>query len=218
MRVMLVDDHALVRNGISSLLVANNVDVVGEAGDGLEALRKARQLKPDIILMDITMPRCNGLEATRLIKAEMPDIKIVILTVSDDDDDLFEAIKNGAEGYLLKDIKGEEFISLLFGVTRGEAAISPKMAAKMLQEFSRRPDTIKTQEARNQSLTDREAEVLRLVTDGKGNKEIAAELFITESTVKYHLRNILDKLHMENRSQVIAYAALRGFGTREKTE
>jgi DNA-binding NarL/FixJ family response regulator len=198
--------------------VANNVDVVGEAGDGLEALRKARQLKPDIILMDIKMPRCNGLEATRLIKAEMPDIKIVILTVSDDDDDLFEAIKNGAEGYLLKDIKGEEFLSLLFGVTRGEAAISPKMAAKMLQEFSRRSDTLRTQEARHQSLTDREAEVLRLVADGKGNKEIAAELFITESTVKYHLRNILDKLHMENRSQVIAYAALRGFGTREKTE
>ncbi|MBI2906057.1 MAG: response regulator transcription factor [Chloroflexi bacterium] len=208
MRVLLVDDHALVRNGIASLLTASNIEVVGEAGDGLEALEKARQLKPDIILMDIRMPRSNGLEATRLITSEMPQAKVIILTVSDDDEDLFEAIKSGAVGYLLKNIRAEEFLSLLSGVARGEAAISPLLAAKIIQEF--RQVGTKDGRAAGSELTERETEVLKLVTNGEANKEIAAKLNVTENTVKYHLRNIMDKLHLRNRAQVVAYAVSKG--------
>ncbi len=209
MRVLLVDDHALVRDGIASLLTASGIEVVGEASDGLEALKKTRRLQPDIILMDIKMPRCNGLEATRLIKAEMPKVKIVILTVSDDEEDLFEAIKSGAEGYLLKNIKAEQFLALLSGVDKGEAAISPVVATKIMEEFARRikgvgPPTPETE------LTDREVEVLKLVASGALNKEIAATLNITENTVKYHLRNITEKLHLRNRAQVAAYAVSKG--------
>ncbi len=209
MRVMLVDDHALVRNGIGSLLISNNIDVVGEAGDGLEALEKVRQLKPDIILMDIRMPRCNGLEATRLIKAEMPDIKIVILTVSDDDKDLFEAIKNGADGYLLKDIKGEEFLSLLSGVTRGETAISSLMATRIIEEFARQSTEENKLASSDNELTERETDVLKLVSTGALNKEIALTLNVSENTVKYHLRNIMGKLHLRSRAGLASYAASR---------
>ena len=215
---MLVDDHTLVRNGISSLLVANNVDVVGEAGDGLEALESARRLKPDIIVMDIKMPRCNGLEATRLIKAEMPDIKIVILTVSDDDEDLFVAIKIGAEGYLLKDIKGEEFLSLLFGVTRGEAAISSPMATKIIEEFARQSTEKSKPSSSENELTAREMEVLKLVSTGALNKEMALTLNISENTVKYHLRNIMDKLHLRNRAGLASYAVNRGITDNSSNE
>lgn len=206
MKVLLVDDHVLVRNGIASLLMANNIEVVGEAGDGFEAREKARALQPDIILMDIQMPRCNGLEATRLIKAEMPQIKIIILTVSDDDDDLFEAIKSGASGYLLKNIKAEEFFTLLAGVARGEVAIPPLLATRIIEEFARQA----IREASGSELTGRETEVLALVAQGDSNKEIATTLDITESTVKYHLRNIMEKLHLRNRAQVAAYAVSKG--------
>lgn len=214
-RVLIVDDHDLFRDGIASLLRARGYEVVGEASDGLEAVAQARELKADLVLMDIRMPNMSGLEATRLIKAEAPEAKVVILTVSDDEEDLFEAVKSGASGYLLKNLKADVFFELIAGVASGEAPISPRMAAKMMQEFTRKPEVPKNEEAQDQSLTARETEVLRLVADGKGNKEIAAELFISESTVKYHLRNILDKLHIENRSQVIAYAARRGLGSRE---
>ena len=217
-RVLIVDDHDLFRDGIASLLRARGYEVVGEASDGLEAVARARELKPELVLMDIRMPNMSGLEATRLIKAEFPDAKVVVLTVSDEEEDLFEAIKSGASGYLLKNLKADVFFGLIAGVASGDAPFSPKMATKMLKEFSRKPDTPKTKETQHQSLTDRETEVLRLVADGRGNKEIAAELFITESTVKYHLRNILDKLHLENRFQVIAYAARRGLGPRERGE
>ena len=210
MRVLLVDDHALVRNGIASLLTANNIEVVGEASDGLEALEKARELKPDIILMDIKMPRCNGLEATRLIKAEMPQIKIIILTVSDDDEDLFEAIKSGAEGYLQKDIRGEEFLALLSGVSRGEAAVLPLLATKIIEEFARQTARKAEPAPAESELTGRETEVLTLVASGAINKEIATTLNITENTVKYHLRNIMEKLHLRNRAQVAAYAVSKG--------
>jgi DNA-binding NarL/FixJ family response regulator len=210
MRVLLVDDHALVRNGIASLLRARNIDVVGEAGDGLEALEKTRQLKPDIILMDIKMPGCSGLEATRLIKAEMPRTKIVILTVSDDDEDLFEAIKSGADGYLLKNIRAEEFFTFLFGVVKGEAALSPFLATKIIEEFARQTTRGIEPPPSESKLTDRETDVLRLVTNGALNKEIASSLNITENTVKYHLRNIMEKLHLRNRAQVAAYAVSKG--------
>ncbi len=210
MRVLLVDDHALVRNGIASLLRTRNIDVIGEAGDGLEALEKARQLKPDIILMDIKMPSCSGLEATRLIKAEMPQTKIVILTVSDDDEDLFEAIKSGADGYLLKNIKAEEFFAFLSGVVKGEAAISPLLATKIIEEFAHQTTRGIEPLPSESEPTKRETDVLRLVATGALNKEIAHSLNITENTVKYHLRHIMEKLHLRNRAQVAAYAVSKG--------
>jgi len=208
-RILLADDHALVRSGIASLLVAHGIEVVGEAGDGLAALQEARKLKPDIILMDVHMPRCNGMESTSLIKTEMPDIKIIMLTISEEEENLFEAIKSGADGYLLKNMKADQFLDLLGGVTRGEAAISPVMAASMVAEFAKRA-TGQEGKARDQELTDREKEVLELVRMGDPNKDIASSLHITENTVKYHLRNIMDKLHLRNRAAVAAYAATKG--------
>ncbi len=211
-RVLIADDHELFRDGIASLLRARGYEVVGEAGDGLEAVKKARELTPDLILMDIRMPKCGGLEATRLVKAEMPDIKVVILTVSDSEEDLFEAIKSGALGYLLKNLKSEVFFDFISSVGEGDSPVSPKMATKMLAEFSRLTEG---KRGGRDSLTTREGDVLNLVASGQTNKEIAAALFVSESTVKYHLRNILDRLHLENRAQVIAYAARKGLDKNE---
>ncbi|MBI2865894.1 MAG: response regulator transcription factor [Chloroflexi bacterium] len=214
MRVLLVDDYALFRDGVASLLATRGYQVVGQASDGAEALVKARELKPDLVLMDIRMPRVGGLEATRLIKAVLPEVKVVMLTVSDDEADLFEAIKSGAQGYLLKDMKAEAFFDLLAAVERGEAGVSPRMAAYMLEEFTRLSSGRKAGESAT-GLSEREGEVLRLVAQGRTNKEVAAALYISENTVKYHLRNILDKLHLENRAQVVAYAARRGLANYE---
>ncbi|MBI4311527.1 MAG: response regulator transcription factor [Chloroflexi bacterium] len=208
-RVLIVDDHALFRDGIASLLLSHGYEVVGEASNGLEAVERAREVRPDLILMDIRMPDMGGLEATRLIKAEIPGVKVVMLTVSDDEEDLFEAIKSGAQGYLLKKLRSEVFFDLIAGVAQGEAPISPRMAAKMLEEFSKFGPG-RGEADSEQDLTDREEEVLQLVAQGRTNKEIASQLVVSESTVKYHLRNILDKLHLENRAQVMAYAAQRG--------
>ena len=208
-RVLIVDDHDLFRDGISSLLRARGYDVVGEAGDGQEAVERVDELAPDLGLMDIQMPNMGGLKATRLIKAQHPEVKVVVLTVSEDGGDLFEAIKSGAQGYLLKKLKAEVFFDLISGVMQGEAPISPRMASKMLEEFSREGGIGKSQSSQHE-LTERESETLRLIAQGKTNRQIASELFISESTVKYHLRNILDKLHLENRAQVMAYAARRG--------
>lgn len=213
MKVLLVDDHPLVREGIARLLTAKGMEVVGEAGDGIEALQKARVLHPDIILMDIRMPGVNGLEATRLIKTEMPETKIVMLTVSDRDQDLFEAIKSGAEGYLLKSLQGEQFVELLKGVERGEAPLSPGLAAKILDEFAQRTRHESQPEATaatNEVLTDREKEVLHLMVNGLSNREIAGSLTISENTVKFHLKNILTKLHARNRTEAVAYALRTG--------
>jgi DNA-binding NarL/FixJ family response regulator len=212
MRVLLVDDHNLVRNGIASLLKAHNIEVAGEASDGLEALEKTRQLKPDIILMDINMPRLNGLEATRLIKTEMPNVKIIMLTVSEEEENLFDSLKSGAEGYLLKDIKSDEFLKLLNGVTKDEAAISPFMAAKIIGEFKQQGTGLGKESSKGE-LSGREKEILELVSKGDINKEIALTLNITENTVKYHLRNIMDKLHLRNRASVAAYAARKGINS-----
>jgi DNA-binding NarL/FixJ family response regulator len=208
-KVLLADDHALFRAGIASLLQAAGHEVVGQAGDGIEALERTRELRPDLVLMDISMPRCGGLEATRLIKAEMPEAKIVIVTVSQDDADLFEAVKSGAEGYLLKDMSNEEFERTLKGIAEGEAPLSQGLAVKILEEFGRvsRGDGGKGD---RDALTDREQEVLRLVTDGKTNREIAEALFIAESTVNFHMKNILSKLHLRNRAEAVAYALRSG--------
>ncbi|MBI2916633.1 MAG: response regulator transcription factor [Chloroflexi bacterium] len=209
-KVLLVDDHALFRDGIASLLRAGGLEVAGQAGNGEEAIRKARDLKPDVILMDVKMPGVSGLEATRAIKTEMPEVKVVMLTVSDDEQDLFEAIKGGADGYILKDTPGDDFSELLTRLFEGEPVFSRGLAARMLSEFRRgRPGTGR-EETAEEELSDRELEVLQLAAGGATNKEIAARLFISESTANYHIRNILSKLHLRNRAEAAAYAARKG--------
>jgi DNA-binding NarL/FixJ family response regulator len=212
-RVLLVDDHVLFRKGLASLLSSwEQVEVVGEASDGHEALEQARQLKPDLILMDIQMPGCGGLEATQLIKHEMQDVKIVMLTVSDDDQSLFDAIKAGAQGYLLKNLEPEQLFEMLSGLDRNEAPITRAMANRILKEFATLSQREETPPSASKAsvLSSREKEVLQLVVKGATNKEIAVQLFITENTVKNHLRNILEKLHLENRVQAAAYAVREG--------
>lgn len=214
-RILVVDDHVLFRKGMGSIMSLNkDIEVVGEAGDGVEALEKARETMPDIILMDIDLPRCNGVEATRLIKQEMPYVRIVMLTVSDNEKDLFEAIKAGAQGYLLKDLEPDELFEMLKGTMKGEAAISRAMAAKILAEFGRQAVKEPTTHHRAGGLTAREREVLELVAIGSSNKEIAGALAIAENTVKNHLRNILDKLHLENRVQAAAFAMREGLANK----
>jgi len=213
--VLLVDDHALFREGLMALLSSQDgIEVVGEAADGLEAMEKARELVPDLILMDIKMPGLDGLEATRRIKEEMPHTRIVMLTVSEDDQDLFEAIKNGAEGYLLKTLKSRELFEMLRGVFQGEAPISRTMARKLLQEFAQQARRQEQPPTPKADLTRRETEVLQLLSDGVPDKEIAARLCISQRTVKNHVHNILEKLQLHNRVQAAAYA-LRGGLARE---
>lgn len=210
-RVLLADDHALFRKGIASLLAGERgFEVVGEAGDGREALERARDLMPDVILMDIFMPGVNGLEATRRIKEALPYVKIVMLTVSEEDQNLFEAIKSGAQGYLLKKIEPQELFAMLRGVVQGDAPISRAMAGKILGEFARQARRPAPTAPAGADLSAREREVLELVTQGKSNKEIAAALAIAENTVKNHLKNILEKLHLENRVQAATFALREG--------
>src|SRR5205085_1814359 len=166
MRVVIADDHPLFRDGLRSLLEARGIDVVGEARNGREAVEQARGFRPEVVLMDLAMPEVNGLAATRLISAELPDIKVVILTASDDDADLFEAIKSGAQGYLFKNLDSDEFFRLLDGVARGEPALTPGLARKLLGEFARPPAPVQPAVQGPQSLTDREREVLDLLVQG----------------------------------------------------
>lgn len=208
-RVLLVDDHALFRDGIASLLRAGGLQVVGQAGDGAEALRLARELRPDLVLMDVQMPEVSGLDATRAIKAEMPQVKVVMLTVSDDEHDLIEAIKSGADGYILKNTPGDDFSEMLSRVFQGEPAISRGLAAKLLREL-RGPQQPSPKGPVDEELTERELEVLQLAAGGATNRDIAARLFISESTVNFHMRNILSKLHLKNRTEAAAYAARKG--------
>jgi DNA-binding NarL/FixJ family response regulator len=211
LRILLVDDQILFRKGIATLLADKAAFVVvGEAGDGLEALERVRETEPDLVLMDIDMPRCNGLEAVKRIKAEKPEVQIVMLTVSEDGDDLFEAIESGAQGYLLKTLEPQQLYQLLEGVQRNEAAISGPMAGKLLQKFRQGESGERETETEVDALTSREMQVLEKVADGSTNKEIAVALYITENTVKIHLRNILDKLHVANRVQAAVYAVRRG--------
>lgn len=210
MKVIIADDHALFRDGIASLLKVSGMEVVGQASNGLEALELARELRPDIVLMDIKMPEHNGLEATRLIKAEMPDVTVVIVTVSDEEEDLFEAIKSGAQGYLLKNISGEEFGRMLQAIANGDAPLSSGLAAKVLGEFARLGQQPPSRESAEDELSERERQVLEKVAAGATNKEIAASLVISENTVNYHMKNILAKLHLRNRAQAVAYAVRTG--------
>jgi len=214
MKVLLVDDHLLFLEALQDLLAARGIEVAGTARDGLDALAQARALRPDVILMDIGMPRCDGLAATRVIKAELPDVKIVMLTVSAEDEDLFEAIKSGASGYLLKSLDAGQFFELLSDLERGEVALSNGMAARVLEEFARQagraePAT-EVGEEDTPGLTPRQREVLTLVARGLKYKEVGAALCLSESTIKYHMGEILERLHLRNRAQAIAYAARSG--------
>jgi DNA-binding NarL/FixJ family response regulator len=212
-RILLVDDHDLFREGLAGIISTQpDMQVVGEAADGLEAIVKAKELQPDLILMDIQMPGCDGLEATQKIKQENPTTVLVMLTVRDEEEKLFEAIKNGAQGYLLKNISSKELLEELRGAMRGEAVISPILAGRMLEEFRRlsqhQPRAAVQDEITLLSL--REVEVLSLVAQGFTDKEIAAHLSISLHTVKSHLRNILAKLQVNSRREAAWLARNKG--------
>ncbi len=210
LRILLVDDHLLFRKGLARLLDAQpDFEVIGEAADGLEAVEQTRALHPDLVLMDVRMPNCDGLEATRRIKAQMKDVQVVMLTVSDDERDLTTAVRYGADGYLLKDLLPETLFQQLRGLMVGEAPISRAMTGKLLRQLTRqgRPAA---QPAATAVLSARECEVLALVVNGYSNREIAEDLGIARNTVKNHLRSILAKLGVRNRAQAAAYAVSHG--------
>jgi DNA-binding NarL/FixJ family response regulator len=215
MKVLLVDDNALFLEGLGNMLAANDIEVAGTARNGPEALRKAEELNPDVILMDVQMPGGGGIEATRLIKARLPGVKVVMLTVSQDDAHLFEAIKAGAAGYLLKGMAKEHFLQQLSGLAGGDTPLSPGLAAKILAEFARREAAREAREevaARTALLTPRQAEILGLVAGGLTYKEAGDKLGISEAAIKYHMGEITARLQLENKSQAIAFAARMGLG------
>jgi DNA-binding NarL/FixJ family response regulator len=205
MRILVADDHALFRDSLASLLAVHDYEVVGQAANGRDAVQMTMQLKPEVVLMDLDMPVLDGLEATRLISADSPGTKVVILTGSDDDDHLFEAIKSGAQGYLLKNLEAEDFFALLERVANGEPGLTPALARKLLKEFATPSKTGQAQDP--DALTDRERTVLELLVQGvTTNRKLAKALDVSENTVKFHVRNILDKLHLNNRAQVVSFA------------
>jgi two-component system nitrate/nitrite response regulator NarL len=211
LRILLVDDHDLFRKGVAALLALKaDMEVVGEASDGLEAVQRARETQPDIILMDINMPKCNGLEVIKAIKQEMPHVRVVMLTVSDSDRDLFAAIRNGADGYLLKNLKPDRLFELLEGMRQGESPISDSLTTKVLGELRQHDRTTAATPVERDGLTARDLQVLECVARGATNRAIAETLCITENTVKIHLHNILEKLHVENRIQAAMYAVREG--------
>jgi len=225
MRVLLVDDNRLMLEGLENLLEAHNIEVVGTASDGIKAVSLARELKPDVILMDIRMPKCDGLTATRLLKAEMPDMKVVILTTSTDDQDLFEAVKSGACGYLVKSIDANELVEVLTQAQEGIPPFSPGLATKILNEFARlatpqaaTPASVPSAappSSKPAMLTPRQLEVLELVSQGLSYKEVGAKLFLSARTVRYHMVEIMNQLHLANRAEVLSYAGRLGLRGRE---
>ncbi len=221
MKVLIADDNRLMLEGLQTLLKVHGIEVAGQAKDGFEAVALARQLKPDVILMDIRMPGRDGLEATRLIKAEMPEARIVILTTSIEDQDLFEAVKSGACGYLHKSMDIEKLVEAIDQAQQGIPPFSPGLAAKLLGEFARLnktegtaasslpPESKETQTSRE--LTRRQTEVLTLAAQGLSYKEIGTKLGLSPHTVRYHMVEIVQQLHLENRAQVLAYAGRLGW-------
>jgi DNA-binding NarL/FixJ family response regulator len=207
-RILIADDHALFRNGLRSLLTAEGHDVVGEARNGREAVTMARSLRPDLVLMDLSMPEIDGLAATKLIAAELPDVKVIVLTASDSEASLLEAIKSGAQGYLLKNLEADDFFALLERAQAGEPALNPTLARRLLQEFARGGAAKPASGGpADDDLTAREREVLELMVEGvTSNRKLAHRLGLAENTVKFHVRNILDKLRLHNRAEVVGYA------------
>jgi DNA-binding NarL/FixJ family response regulator len=209
-RTMIVDDHALFRRGLEMVLDEEaDIDLVGQASDGSEAVEKAGESLPDVVLMDIRMPRSSGIEACRAMKEVAPSAKIVMLTISDEEEDLFEAIRAGASGYLLKDLPLDEVAETVRAVHGGQSLINPSMAGKLLTEFAtlaRRDVEERAQQVPAPRLTEREMQVLKLVARGMNNRDIAKELFISENTVKNHVRNILEKLQIHSRMEAVMVA------------
>jgi NarL family two-component system response regulator LiaR len=213
-RVLIADDHAVVREGLVALIGTEpGMAVIGQAADGVEAVAEARRLQPDVILMDLIMPRLDGIGAINQIRAGQPDARILVLTSFAEDDQVFGAIKAGAQGYLLKEASPAELLQAIRDVHAGESALHPAIARKVIRELSRPPDLPPTQEP----LTERELEVLALVARGLSNQEVADELVISERTVRTHVSNILDKLHLANRTQAALYALREGIAKLEDT-
>ena len=210
-KVLLADDNALFREGMASLLGrCEGVQVVGQAKDAAEAVRKTTLLRPDVVLMDLSMPLGGGVEATRRILEERPDQAICVLTVSEQESDLFAAIRAGARGYQVKTVGLEDLCQGLHVLSEGGSVVTPHLAARLLDEFAKLAQTVREGPSEAEKLTAREREVLELIARGSSNKEIAQKLVIAENTVKVHLRNILDKLHLRNRQQAAAFAVQEG--------
>jgi two-component system NarL family response regulator len=205
-RVLVVDDHALFRHGLVSVLrSAADLEVVGEARDGMEAIEQAATLEPDVVLMDVRMPTVNGIEAARRIRVAQPTVRVLMLTESEDEDDLFGALRAGATGYLLKEVAIDEIADAIRSVANGQALVSPSMTTKLLSEFNAMSRRLE-EEHDGRRLTDRELEVLRLIARGMSNKDIGTELVISENTVRNHVRNILEKLQVRSRVEAAMYA------------
>ena len=210
MRLLLVDDNALYLEGLASLLQSEGIHVAGTAGNGLEAFAKAAMLQPDAILMDVEMPGCSGIEATRIIKRDFPTIEIIMLTVYDEDEQLFAAIRAGASGYLLKNMEIGRFLTELRRIAAGDAPLAPGLARRILQEFGHqepKPPQTAAPAAQQAELTGRQSDILKRLAEGLTYREIGEELCIKEVTVRYHVNEIMNKLHLGNRSQLIAHAA-----------
>ncbi len=206
-RVMLIDDHAMVRQGLRTFLdLQDDIIVVGEAKDGVEALQVVQELEPDVVLMDLVMPRMDGIETVRRMKALHPHIQIIVLTSFGDDQKVFAAIRAGATGFLLKDISPQDLAAAIHAARRGEASLAPGIATKLLQEIAIGSNPA----AEEHTLTEREYAVLALIAQGRSNRQISEELMISEKTVKTHVSNILTKLHLEDRTQAAIYALKEG--------
>ncbi|NLU43423.1 MAG: response regulator transcription factor [Acholeplasmataceae bacterium] len=222
MKLLLVDDNCFFRDGLVNLLSAYNVKIAGTAGNGLEALQKMRSLNVDVILMDIYMPCCNGLEATKLIKKEFPKVKIVMLTVSEEDENLFTAIRNGACGYLLKNFQAEKLLKMLSDLEQGEPPLAPGMAMKIIREFaghSEMGENVLTEKKDPIGiLTKRQETILFLVATGNTYRQIAEKLYFSERTIKYEIKGILDKLQLHNRAEAVAYAKSIGLVYKKQAE
>ena len=212
MRILVVDDHSLVRDGITSMLEAAGYTVVGQCGDGESAVSDAVRLHPDVVLMDIAMPKMNGIEALRLIREAAPDIKVVILTISEDENSLMDAFKFGASGFILKSSSGDEFLNFMQSLEDGELALNRSTATRLIQSLMQGKNGYRDQRPH---LTDREQEILALVADGCSNKVIGQRLSVSENTVKYHLKKILQKMNAQNRTEAVAYAMRLGLLDKE---
>jgi DNA-binding NarL/FixJ family response regulator len=215
-RILIADDHALFRDGLRSLLQAQGHEVVGEARNGNEATELAGKLLPDLVLMDVSMPELDGVSATKRLTEQQPGIKVVMLTASEHNETLFDAIKAGAQGYLLKNLEADEFFALLDRASNGEPALTPAFARKLLQEFAKPAAVVESAGTEPDALTDREREVLELMVEGvTSNRKLARRLNLSENTIKFHVRNILDKLRLNDRAQAVGYAMRHKIGDRE---
>lgn len=212
MKVLLADDHALFLDGLRNLLTLHGIQVVGVARNGMEAFEKTIQLRPDLVLMDMRMPGCDGVAAVRMIRAEWSECKIVMLTTSTEETDLLDAIRSGASGYLLKSLETGPFLKYLEGVMNGEAVIARELSAILWKEVANQDDASLV--IRNHSdevkITSRQIEILQLVAQGYQNKEIAEKLYVSEHTIKYHISEIFQRFQVKNRDQAVAFALNKG--------